>query len=216
MNQFVTSITGTLQQFPAWGVALFCFLSACIQQIFPPYPSEVLLLALGALTGRGVLWGPAAIVPYAAGTVVSSLALFWLSRRLGHAVLANRYVLRVFPRRSQRHAAVYVRRYGPAALALCKFLPGVNTVCIVVGGAMGLSGPAPALAIVLAGIVENAVYFIAGCVIGDNAAALGAFAHRFTVAAVAFAAALVVLYILFRLRKPIRKWLRRRRAGRGG
>lgn len=216
MNQFVTSMTGTLQQLPAWGVALFCFFSACIQQIFPPYPSEVLLLALGALAGRGVLSGPAALVPYVAGTAASSLALFWLSRRLGRAVLASRYVLRVFPRRSQRHAAVYVRRYGPAALALCKFLPGVNTVCIVVGGAMGLSGPAPVLAIVLAGILENAVYFIAGCAIGDNAAALGAFAHRFTAAAVAAAAALLALYILFRLRGPIRKWRRRRRMGRGG
>lgn len=180
MKDVIGFAAGSLKLLPLWGLMLFSFASACIQQFFPPYPSDVLLLIFGGLAVTGVIAGPAALFPYIVGTLASSLVVFAVSRRLGRPILKNRLVTRFFPRRSQRRAGVYVRRYGSPALAVCKFLPGVNSVCLIVAGVMGLRGFAPILAIVLGGAAENAVYFLAGVFIGDNLESLYEFSSRFS------------------------------------
>jgi membrane protein DedA with SNARE-associated domain len=191
--------------FPIWGIVLFCFLSACIQQVFPPYPSEVLLLILGGLAVSKVIAGPAAIIPYIIGTIISSLAVFYLSRKIGKPVLKNKFVRKIFPKRNQRVAGLYMRKYGTPALAICKFLPGVNTVILIVGGVMGLKGLIPSLAIVIAGIIENAVYYFAGMAIGNNLPSLYGFSKQFSLGTAIVAGILIALFILFKFRNKIFK-----------
>jgi Uncharacterized membrane-associated protein len=203
MDDFIGSLANQLQALPVWGIMLFSFLSACIQQVFPPYPSDLLLLLLGGLAVAGVIAGPAAIIPYIAGTILSSLFVFYFSRRAGRPVLKNRYVTRIFSRRSQRRAYVYMRKYGAPALAVCKFLPGVNTVCLVIAGVMGLRGAAPIIAISIAGIAENMLFFSAGMLIGDSLPDLYRFLKQFSVAAVLVAAAIIALVLVFLFRKRI-------------
>lgn len=205
MNEFINNIISQLHMFPIWGIVLFCFLSACIQQVFPPYPSEVLLLILGGLAVSKVIAGPAAIIPYIIGTIISSLAVFYLSRKIGKPVLKNKFVRKVFPKRNQRVAGLYMRKYGTPALAICKFLPGVNTVILIVGGVMGLKGLIPSLAIVIAGIIENAVYYFAGMAIGNNLPSLYGFSKQFSLGTAIVAGILIALFILFKFRNKIFK-----------
>jgi membrane protein DedA with SNARE-associated domain len=209
IDDFIRNVSDQLQTLPIWGIILFSFLSACIQQVFPPYPSELLLLLLGGLAVTDVIAGPAAILPYIAGTVFSSLLLFYLSRRIGKPVLKNRYVARIFSRRNQRRAAVYMRRYGAPALGICKFLPGVNTVCLIVAGVMGLRGPAPMLTISVAGIVENTLFFLAGMFIGNRLPDMYRFTKQFSIAAVLIAAALIAIFLFFKFNKRIIQRIRR-------
>lgn len=203
MNEFIMGLISKLQMFPVWGVIAFCFLSACIQQFFPPYPSEVLLLILGGLAVTGVITGPAAIIPYIAGTIISSLILFYISQKAGKPILKNKYIRKVFPKRSQRVAGLYMKKYGTPALAICKFLPGVNTVCLIIGGVMGLRGLIPSLTITLAGIIENAVYYFAGMAIGNNLPSLYYFSKEFSLAAVIFAAVIVGAFFIFKFRNKL-------------
>ena len=205
IDDFIKNLAVQLQTLPIWGIMLFSFLSACIQQVFPPYPSEVLLLLFGGLAATGVIFGPAAILPYIAGTIVSSLLVFYLSRRIGKPVLKNRYVTRIFSVRNQRRAAVYMRKYGAPALGICKFLPGVNTVCLIVAGVMGLSGPVPTITITVAGIVENTLFFLAGLLIGNRLPEMYRFTKQFSIVAVLVFAALIAAFLLFKFRKRIFK-----------
>ena len=204
-EDFISYLAVQLQVFPIWGIMLFSFLSACLQQVFPPYPSEVLLLLFGALVVTGVIAGPAAIVPYIAGTILSSLLVFYLSRRVGVPILKNRYVTRLFSRRSQRKAAVYMRKYGAHALVICKFIPGVNTVCLIMAGVMGLRGAVPIIAISLAGIAENLLYFFAGMLIGNSLPNLYRFSKQFSVAAILIAIIIIAFFVIFINRRRIFK-----------
>lgn len=205
MDNFINNLISQLHMFPLWGLILFSFASACIQQFFPPYPSEVLLLIFGGLAVTDVIIGPAAIVPYIIGTIVSSLFVFCFSRRMGKPLLKNRYVRKIFPRRNQRKAGLYMRKYGTPALAICKFLPGINTVCLIVGGVMGLHGIAPLITIVLAGIAENAVYYLAGIIIGNNMPSLYAFSKSFSYGAAIVGAAIIIILVLLKFRNRIFK-----------
>lgn len=209
MNEFINSLISQLHTFPVWGLVLFCFFSACLQQVFPPYPSEVLLLILGGLAVTDIISGPAAIISYIAGTIVSSLLVFYVARKIGKPILTNKYVRKVFPKRSQRIAGVYMKKYGAPALAICKFLPGVNTVCLFVGGVMGLRGLVPSLAIVVAGIVENSVYYFVGKAIGNNLPLLYSYSKRFSHGMAIAAGVIVVLFLIFKFRDKICKKIKR-------
>ncbi|MEG6572146.1 VTT domain-containing protein [[Clostridium] cellulosi] len=192
-----------IHDFPVWGIILFCFISACLQQIFPPYPSDILLLVLGGLAVTGIIAGPAAIIPYIIGTVFSSLLVFYISRKIGKPILKNKYVRKVFPKRNQRVAGLYMRKYGTPALAICKFLPGVNTVCLFIAGVMGLKGLVPSLVIVVSSIVQNLVYYFAGKAIGNNLPSLYNFSERFTIVAVIIAVLIIAIFIVFKFRRKL-------------
>lgn len=208
MNDFINTVISQIRDFPVWGIILFCFISACIQQIFPPYPSDILLLVLGGLAVTGIIAGPAAIIPYILGTVFSSLLVFYISRKIGNPILKNKYVRKVFSKRNQRVAGLYMRKYGTPALAICKFLPGVNTVCLFVGGVMGLKGLMPSIVIIVSSIVQNLVYYFAGNAIGNNLPSLYGFSKRFTLVAVIIAAVIVTIFIMFKFRKKLFKRVR--------
>jgi membrane protein DedA with SNARE-associated domain len=197
MQNFISFIIAQLQAFPVWQLVIFSFVSACLQQIFPPYPSDVLLLFFGGLAVSNVIAAPAAIIPYVIGTVFSSLILFYFSRHAGSPILNNRYIKKFFPRYQQRKARVYMRHYGTPALAFCKFLPGVNTVCLIVAGVIGLRGLAPLLTIVFTGIVQNSIYFFAGMIIGDNIPNIYGFSKQFSLLSGIIAGVLVLLAVLF-------------------
>jgi len=203
MNEFINNIMMRIHDFPVWGIILFCFISACLQQIFPPYPSDILLLVLGGLAVTGIIAGPAAIIPYIIGTVFSSLLVFYISRKIGKPILKNKYVRKVFPKRNQRVAGLYMRKYGTPALAICKFLPGVNTVCLFVAGVMGLKGLVPSLVIVVSSIVQNLVYYFAGKAIGNNLPSLYNFSERFTIVAVIIAVLIIAIFIVFKFRRKL-------------
>ncbi|CDZ24512.1 hypothetical protein CCDG5_1398 [[Clostridium] cellulosi] len=203
MNEFINNIMMRIHDFPVWGIILFCFISACLQQIFPPYPSDILLLVLGGLAVTGIIAGPAAIIPYIIGTVFSSLLVFYISRKIGKPILKNKYVRKVFPKRNQRVAGLYMRKYGTPALAICKFLPGVNTVCLFIAGVMGLKGLVPSLVIVVSSIVQNLVYYFAGKAIGNNLPSLYNFSERFTIVAVIIAVLIIAIFIVFKFRRKL-------------
>lgn len=197
MQNFINTIITQLQSFPIWQLILFSFVSACIQQIFPPYPSDVLLLFFGGLAVTHVISGPAAIIPYVLGTIISSLLLFYFSCHAGSPILNNRYIKKFFPRYQQRRAKVYMKHYGSPALAFCKFLPGVNTVCLIVAGVIGLRGFAPILTIVFTGIVQNVIYYLAGMAIGNNIPNIYNFSKDFSLFSGIIAGIIVLLAILF-------------------
>ena len=96
-----------------------------------------------------------------------------------------------------------MRKYGTPALAICKFLPGVNTVCLFVAGVMGLKGLVPSLVIVVSSIVQNLVYYFAGKAIGNNLPSLYNFSERFTIVAVIIAVLIIAIFIVFKFRRKL-------------
>jgi membrane protein DedA with SNARE-associated domain len=185
---------------PLWGLILFSFLSACLQIVFPPYPSEILLLLFGGLAVSDIISGTAVIISYAAGTVISSVLIFYLSRRMGKPILRNKYTRLIFSRRNQLRASLYMRKYGSPALVVCKFLPGVNTVCIFVGGVLGLRGIAPIISIVFAGITQNIVYYFTGMLVGNNMSALFQYSKNFSWALSVFLTVIILFFATVKLR----------------
>lgn len=86
----IESLVIYLQGLPVWGVILFTFLIAYIENLFPPSPSDVILVFLGTLVGLGTVGMTSMIIAATLGSVTGFATAYWIGRRYGTGLIASK------------------------------------------------------------------------------------------------------------------------------
>lgn len=107
------------------------------EQIGVPVPATPLLLAAGALAGRGKLSLTLAVAASVIGVVVADNVWFQVGRARGGKVLRLLCRISLEPDSCVRRTDDIFHKYGTRALVFAKFVPGLNLAAAPV---MGLSG----------------------------------------------------------------------------
>jgi len=131
----VSGLATALSEHGSWLIASNVFL----QQIGVPIPAEPTLVVAGSLAARGRLSVAGVIGVALVATLVADLTWFVVGRRYGARALR-------LVSSSSSSSAKYVSlgerlfaRWGPAAFALAKFIPGLPMVGPVLAGGLGAS-----------------------------------------------------------------------------
>ena len=66
-------------------LCFFLFVSAVLQQVFPPFPSDTIFLVCGCIAAAGNVPWPLLYMCYVSGTVMSSVLLYDLGKNTGGA-----------------------------------------------------------------------------------------------------------------------------------
>jgi membrane protein DedA with SNARE-associated domain len=109
------------------------FLSCILESFFPPWPTDVISLYAGFLAGRGLLAPGLVFAAAVVGTQIGVMAVFWLSRRWGRALLTGpmgRYI----PRERLARLEAWFARYGAPAIAISRFFPGIRALVMPAAG----------------------------------------------------------------------------------
>jgi membrane protein DedA with SNARE-associated domain len=112
---------------------VFCWI--LLDLLVMPFPSEILLLVAGSLSASGHLRLDRIILAGLLAAVAADHLWFYLGRRQGSP--AVHFLCRLTRRSSQCHAKTlnFFVRFGPAALLVAKFFPGIRTVAPSMAGA---------------------------------------------------------------------------------
>lgn len=115
------------------------FLAIFIGNLGVPVPEEAVLILAGFLVWQGELWLPATLVVGIIGAVGGDNLGYWIGRHYGQRTIDSygHWVL-LTPERFES-AQRFVGRYGPLAVFLARFLPGLRFMAGPVAGAAGLS-----------------------------------------------------------------------------
>jgi membrane protein DedA with SNARE-associated domain len=117
------------------------FFNVLLQQIGVPVPAEPTLIVAGSLAARGRLSiagiGAAALV----ATLLADLIWFAIGRRYGARVLRRFYRLSSSPEKRQSQTERLLLRWGPAAFAVAKFIPGLPMAGPILAGGLGTTLP---------------------------------------------------------------------------
>jgi membrane protein DedA with SNARE-associated domain len=133
----VSALGGALGEHGPRLVALNVFL----QQIGAPLPAEPTLVVAGSLAARGRL-SVAGVVGAALGAaLVADLTWFVVGRRFGARALRVVLSRSSTPEKHLSQVQRLFARWGPAAFALAKFIPGVPMVGPVLAGGLGTTLP---------------------------------------------------------------------------
>ena len=130
-------------------------LLAAVENIFPPIPADS-IVALGsflAARGQGSVY--AAFACIWAGNIVGAMIMYGAGRRFGPAFL-ERFMRRAHTseKHENRLESLYIK-YGLAALAVSRFIPGVRAMVPPFAGAMRL----PALSVFLVLALPSGIWY---------------------------------------------------------
>jgi membrane protein DedA with SNARE-associated domain/rhodanese-related sulfurtransferase len=194
------TVTASLREY---GV-LLVFANVFLQQLGAPVPALPTMVLAGALSMTGVLSAPATLVAAILASLIADSAWYAAGIRYGRPVLSTLCRISLSPDSCVRQSEDRLARWGPWALVIGKFVPGLSTVAPPVAGLVGVRPRTFALASTAAAALYFGFGLALGIVFHDQVnEILAAAAEHATMAGLALAV-LLAAYVAYR-------WLQRMR-----
>lgn len=196
-------MTDTLQFVVQYGYALL-FVWVLIEQGGLPIPATPLLLAAGALAGRGRMSLPLAVLAGTAGCLGADAFWYWLGQRRGAVVLNLLCRIALEPDSCVRRTESRFSQWGSRTLLICKFVPGLNTAAPALAGMLRTPYPRFILFDLLGGLLWTSAYTLLGFIFSRQLDRVARDAHLLGGGLLALFLTGVIAYVLYR-------WLDRER-----
>jgi membrane protein DedA with SNARE-associated domain len=162
LNQFMQ-----LAQDNAYLAYTMLFVSAFVENVFPPVPGDTVTLIGAYFVGTGHLNYFGVLVSTTAGSVVGFMALFLTAFWLEWKVV-EKYNFKWIKRTHIDRVQEWFRKYGYRVILVNRFLSGVRSVISITAGLSKLRISAVFLLSFLSALIWNGLMISAGAFIGDN------------------------------------------------
>lgn len=166
MEAFILSM---MEQFGYFGV----FLLIAIENIFPPIPSEVILLFGGFMTTYTNLNVPIMVIFSTLGSLVGAITLYYIGKVLNKERLKSIVsgktgkILRLKSEDIDK-ADNWFERKGNKAVFFCRFVPIVRSLISIPAGMNKMNLVKFLIYTILGSVIWNTVLLVMGSVVGEN------------------------------------------------
>ena len=181
---------------PVWAYTLL-FISALIENVFPPIPGDTVTILGAYLVGRQVLdfWGVFLSTTF--GSVAGFMALygfaFWLERKIIEKYMPNWVSQEKFNK-----VEGWFKHYGYWIILLNRFLSGVRSVISLVAGITKMQPKWVFLLGLISCAIWNGSLIYLGATLGKNWEEIIAFLSSYNKAVILILASFFILYLGFR------------------
>lgn len=151
---------------PLWiyaAIALFCF----VENIFPPAPSDMLVVACGSFIGFGTVGFVPALVLAAAGSTAGFAVMYTIGRWFGRKIVETGR-LRFIPIQRVHTVEGWFKKYGYTVIIANRFLSGTRAVVSFFAGMSELSLTTTMILSFVSATAWNAILLYAGKELGEN------------------------------------------------
>jgi membrane protein DedA with SNARE-associated domain len=163
----IESILEWLQSLPPGGVYAALWFTAYIENLFPPSPSDVVMLFMATLVGVGTIGFTEAVGIATAGSVLGFTTAFWIGRRFGRRILESKR-LPFLTEGAMSKVSVWFDRYGYGVIVANRFLAGTRAVVSFFAGISRLKYPRTLLFASLSALAWNTLVIALGSFLGAN------------------------------------------------
>jgi len=148
------------------------FLISYIENIFPPFPSDVIVVFAGSLVAIGTGSVILTVALATAGSTLGFMSMYWIGDQFGDRVIETGKI--PFISRTLVHKVeTWFRRYGYWVVIGNRFLAGTRAVISFVTGLSELNLPVTTLLSAASALVWNGILVYLGYVVGDNWRVIG-------------------------------------------
>ncbi|MFZ4985436.1 MAG: DedA family protein [Blastocatellia bacterium] len=191
-----------LQQAPPWGVLLLMFLIAYVENVFPPAPSDMLLVFAGTMIGFGTVDFTPALIAATSGSTVGFMSAYLLGRYFERHIIEGR-IGRFLPTGSIKQVEGLFRRFGYGVIVANRFLAGTRAIVSFFAGMSRMSLPRTTLLSALSAGAWNTLLLLLGELFASNWRKMAGYLQVYSIVVTA----IVLLVLLIWL------WQYRRRRG---
>jgi len=185
----------------------FFFISGVLQLVFPPFPSDVIIVFEGYLTTLDSYFNFFLVLTVSVmGSIVGSILVYWFGYKKGDEVLKYKLVLKYIDEKHIKRSEKIFHKYGKYGLILSKFIPGTSSIMVLFSGVFKVKKRVYFTYIIISIVLQQVIYLLIGQVIGHNIENIKRFFSIFNIAAVAIVAVLVIMgFIIYKIRKSKKK-----------
>ena len=185
---------------------IFFFISGILQLIFPPFPSDVIIVLEGYLTTVGSNFNFFLVLLISvSGSIVGSILVYWFGYKKGNEVLRYKVVLKYIDEKHIKRSEKVFHKYGKYGLIISKFVPGISSIMVLFSGVFRVKKRVYFTYIVFSIILQQVIYLLIGRIIGHNIHQVKRFFSIFNFASVIIILVLVIIVFIIYKRRKLKK-----------
>ncbi len=196
MEQFVE----TISHLDITYVYLAAFLVAYLENIFPPFPSDVVVVFCGSLIAIGKGTALLTLVLSTTGSTLGFMTMYWIGNEFGMHIL-ERQKLRFIPINSVHKVEQWFRKFGYWIIIANRFLAGTRAVVSFFAGMSEMSLLRTTVLSAFSALIWNAILVYVGFLLGDNWREIGKYITMYSTVVTIIIAALLLGWVLLKLLK---------------
>jgi membrane protein DedA with SNARE-associated domain len=164
---------------------------AFIENIFPPFPSDVLVVFAGSLVGLGTIDFTLALILTSIGSTLGFVAMYKVGDWFGIKILETGK-LRFIPTDKVHKVERWFRKYGYFLIVVNRFLSGTRAIVSFFAGMSELPLMTTTILSFISALIWNFLLLYAGLKLGENWQLIGSYLAGYS----RVVTAIVVLIIL--------------------
>jgi membrane protein DedA with SNARE-associated domain len=199
MEDFIKSLS---QLNPLW-VYIAVAGVAYLENVFPPFPSDVIVVAAGSLVGIGTVNFGVTLLVTTVGSTLGFMTMYKVGDWFGKKILETGKI-KFIPLESVHRVEDWFRRYGYWVVVVNRFLAGTRAVVSFFVGMSKLSISRSAILCFLSALVWNFLLLFAGKELGENWRSVLVYLEAYgkTITVAVFVAIIVILGRQVFLKRP--------------
>jgi membrane protein DedA with SNARE-associated domain len=171
-------------------------LFAYIENVFPPSPSDLVVVIGGSLIAKGAINFAPTLILTTIGSVLGFMTLYYLGSQVDKKVIRAGKV-KFISAEAVESVESWFNKYGYAVIIANRFLPGTRSVISFFAGLSELKVPKTIILATISALVWNIIIIYLGIIFGNNIERVDFYLSRYQ-EIVLILTAVIVLFLVVR------------------
>ncbi len=185
---------------PIW-IYITLFLFAFIENVFPPSPSDLVVVVGGTLIATGAIHFIPTLILTSIGTVIGFMVLFYIGSTVDKKFI-HTGKFKFIPIDAIDKVEIWFKKYGYGIILANRFMPGTRAVISFFAGLSHLDVKRTIILSTISAFAWNALILYLGYIFGDNVELVDQYLTTYTNIVIGITIVVVLFFIIrFYLRK---------------
>lgn len=179
---------------PLWIYISLLFFSF-IENIFPPSPSDLVVVVGGSLVGAGAISFFPTLLITSFGSVAGFMTLYFLGSQLDRKVLSSGK-LKFISLDALQKAEAWFNKYGYRVILINRFLPGTRSVISFFSGVSELNIKKTLFLASISSLTWNFLMIYAGMLFGDNISTVDRYLSTYSNIVLIISSVIIIIFTI--------------------
>ncbi|MEE9448735.1 MAG: DedA family protein [Ignavibacteriaceae bacterium] len=195
------SILNQISSFPPVWIYITLFLFAFGENVFPPSPSDFVVVVGGSLIATGIIDFIPTLILTSLGTVIGFMVLFYIGSTVDKKVIHSGK-FKFIPVDAIDKVEIWFKKYGYGIILANRFMPGTRAVISFFAGLSHLDVKKTIILSTISAFAWNTLILYLGYIFGDNVELVDQYLTNYTNIVIGISVVVALFFIIrFYLRK---------------
>lgn len=176
-------------------IYLLLFLFAYVENVFPPSPSDLVVVIGGSLISKGTITYFPTLIFTSIGSVLGFMTLYYLGSQLDKKVIQAGKI-KFISTEAVLKVEKWFNKWGYTVVTVNRFLPGTRSVISFFAGLSELKIFKTVLLATLSAVVWNAIIIYLGIIFGNNIELIDFYLSRYQTVVLILTGVVILFFVI--------------------